>query len=34
MISKNINNYEFSNFSQNGEDGIIQFLTDKLKNNN
>ena len=34
MISKNINNYEFSNFSQNGEDGIIQFLTDRLKNKN
>ena len=34
MNSYNINNLEYSNFSQNGEDGIIQFFTDRLKNNN
>ena len=26
MGSNNINEYEFSNFSQNGEDGIIDYL--------
>ena len=33
--SKNINDYEFKVFSQFGEDGIINFLIDKLniKNN-
>jgi len=30
MESKYINDYEYSNFSQNGEDGIIDFLTKKL----
>ena len=34
MDSKYINDYEYSNFSQNGEDGIIEFLTNKLFNNN
>lgn len=29
-----INSYEFSNFSQNGEDGIIEFFTKNLKKNN
>ena len=34
MDSKYINEYEYSNFSQNGEDGIIEFLTNKLVKNN
>ena len=29
--SKNINDYEFKIFSQFGEDGIINFLIEKLK---
>ncbi len=33
MSSNNINEYEFSNFSQNGEDGIIEFLSSKISNN-
>ena len=33
MNSYNINNLEYSNFSQNGEDGIIEFLTDFIINN-
>ena len=33
MTFININDYEYSNFSQNGEDGIINFLCNKLKNN-
>ena len=33
MDSKYINEYEYSNFSQNGEDGIIEFLTNKLVKN-
>ena len=34
MKLKKINDYEFSKFSQNGEDGIIEFFVKKLKNNN
>ena len=34
MTSNNINEYEYSNFSQNGEDGIIEFLSNKIINNN
>ena len=34
MKKIDVNSYEYSNFSQNGEDGIIQFLTSKLKDNN
>ena len=34
MKSKYINDYEYSNFSQNGEDGIIDFLTQNLLVNN
>ena len=34
MRSKKINDYEYSKFSQNGEDGLIDFLTKKLKKNN
>tara|TARA_B100000674_G_C37679192_1_gene840705 strand:+ start:100 stop:867 length:768 start_codon:yes stop_codon:yes gene_type:complete len=34
MNSKNINDKEYSKFSQNGEDGIIEFLSDKLISNN
>ena len=33
MNSNNINEHEFSNFSQNGEDGIIEFLSSKISNN-
>ena len=33
MNSYDINNLEYSNFSQNGEDGIIEFLTDFILNN-
>ena len=33
MNSYDINNLEYSNFSQNGEDGIIEFLTDFIINN-
>ena len=33
MSSNNINKHEFSNFSQNGEDGIIEFLSNKISNN-
>ncbi len=34
MNKLNVNSYEYSNFSQNGEDGIIDFLTANLKKNN
>jgi len=34
MNYNNINEQEFSNFSQNGEDGIIEFLSNKIENNN
>ena len=34
MKKIDVNSYEYSNFSQNGEDGIIEFLTSKLKDNN
>ena len=34
MSSFYINDYEFSNFSQNGEDGIIELLSKYLINNN
>ena len=34
MTKLNVNSYEYSNFSQNGEDGIIDFLTSNLKKNN
>ena len=34
MKSKYINDFEYSNFSQNGEDGIIDFLTQNLLVNN
>ena len=34
MSKLNVNSYEYSNFSQNGEDGIIEFLTSNLKENN
>ena len=31
MISNNINEHEYSNFSQNGEDGIISKILEDLK---
>ena len=34
MVENNINKYEYSNFSQNGEDGIIETLSKKLLINN
>ena len=34
MTKLNVNSYEYSNFSQNGEDGIIEFFTKNLKKNN
>ncbi len=34
MNKTNVNQYEYSNFSQNGEDGIIEFLTSNLIKNN
>ena len=34
MKKIDVNSYEYSNFSQNGEDGIIEFLTSNLKDNN
>ena len=34
MNKTNVNQYEYSNFSQNGEDGIIEFLTSNLIENN
>ena len=34
MQTRIINDYELSNFSQNGEDGIIEFLASKLIKNN
>ena len=33
MNSTNINEHEYSNFSQNGEDGIVEFLSNKIINN-
>ena len=33
MNSINVNEYEYSNFSQNGEDGIINFLSNKIISN-
>ena len=34
MNSQYLNDYEYSNFSQNGEDGIIEFLPNKLISSN
>ena len=33
MNSINVNEYEYSNFSQNGEDEIINILSDKIISN-